>query len=42
MNNLIEIRWHGRGGQGAKTASLILENIFRDFQSMDQREWEHR
>ena len=24
MNNLIEIRWHGRGGQGAKTASLIL------------------
>ena len=24
MNNLIEIRWHGRGGQGAKTASLLL------------------
>ena len=24
MNNLIEIRWHGRGGQGAKTASLVL------------------
>ena len=23
-NNLIEIRWHGRGGQGAKTASLLL------------------
>ena len=23
MNNLIEIRWHGRGGQGAKTASLL-------------------
>ena len=26
MNNLIEIRWHGRGGQGAKTASLLLAN----------------
>lgn len=24
MNNLVEIRWHGRGGQGAKTASLLL------------------
>ena len=24
MRNLIEIRWHGRGGQGAKTASLLL------------------
>ena len=26
MDNLIEIRWHGRGGQGAKTASLLLAN----------------
>ena len=24
MNDLIEIRWHGRGGQGAKTACLLL------------------
>ncbi len=24
MRDLIEIRWHGRGGQGAKTASLLL------------------
>ena len=24
MGNLVEIRWHGRGGQGAKTASLLL------------------
>lgn len=24
MNDLLEIRWHGRGGQGAKTASLLL------------------
>ena len=24
MENLVEIRWHGRGGQGAKTASLLL------------------
>lgn len=21
---MLEIRWHGRGGQGAKTASLLL------------------
>ncbi|MCD6231433.1 2-oxoacid:acceptor oxidoreductase family protein [Candidatus Aerophobetes bacterium] len=24
MDRMIEIRWHGRGGQGAKTAALIL------------------
>lgn len=24
MEKLVEIRWHGRGGQGAKTASLLL------------------
>lgn len=24
MDDLVEIRWHGRGGQGAKTASLLL------------------
>ena len=24
MEGLVEIRWHGRGGQGAKTASLLL------------------
>ena len=24
MKNMTEIRWHGRGGQGAKTASLLL------------------
>jgi len=24
MGNLIEIRWHARGGQGAKTASFLL------------------
>lgn len=24
MNNTVEIRWHGRGGQGAKTAALLL------------------
>lgn len=24
MSDLIEIRWHGRGGQGAKTACLLL------------------
>lgn len=24
MSNMVEIRWHGRGGQGSKTASLLL------------------
>ena len=24
MSDLMEIRWHGRGGQGAKTASILL------------------
>ena len=24
MSNIVEIRWHGRGGQGAKTACLLL------------------
>ncbi|MDR2571651.1 MAG: 2-oxoacid:acceptor oxidoreductase family protein [Oscillospiraceae bacterium] len=24
MSNMVEVRWHGRGGQGAKTASLLL------------------
>ena len=24
MGNTVEIRWHGRGGQGAKTACLLL------------------
>ncbi len=27
MSNLIEIRWHGRGGQGAKTAALLLADV---------------
>lgn len=27
MNKMIEIRWHGRGGQGAKTASLLLADV---------------
>ena len=24
MKDIVEIRWHGRGGQGAKTACLLL------------------
>ena len=24
MSSMVEVRWHGRGGQGAKTASLLL------------------
>ncbi|MCQ2549675.1 MAG: 2-oxoacid:acceptor oxidoreductase family protein [Lachnospiraceae bacterium] len=27
MNNTVEIRWHGRGGQGAKTAALLLADV---------------
>jgi pyruvate ferredoxin oxidoreductase gamma subunit len=27
MEKAIEIRWHGRGGQGAKTASLLLADV---------------
>lgn len=27
MRDLIEIRWHGRGGQGAKTAALLLADV---------------
>ncbi len=26
-NDKIEIRWHGRGGQGAKTAALLLADV---------------
>lgn len=26
-NNGLEIRWHGRGGQGAKTAALLLADV---------------
>ena len=27
MKNTLEIRWHGRGGQGAKTAALLLAEV---------------
>lgn len=27
MKDLVEIRWHGRGGQGAKTAALLLADV---------------
>ncbi len=27
MNNSLEIRWHGRGGKGAKTAALLLAEV---------------
>ena len=27
MNGTMEIRWHGRGGQGAKTAALLLADV---------------
>lgn len=27
MNEIVEIRWHGRGGQGAKTAALLLADV---------------
>ena len=27
MNKTLEVRWHGRGGQGAKSASAILAEV---------------
>lgn len=27
MKEVVEIRWHGRGGQGAKTAALLLADV---------------
>ena len=49
MNHGIEIRWHGRGGQGAKTAALLLADValrqelmYRDFLNMVRSVWEHR
>ena len=27
MKDILEIRWHGRGGQGAKTACLLLADV---------------
>ena len=27
MDKLLEIRWHGRGGQGAKTAAVLLAEV---------------
>ncbi len=27
MKDVVEIRWHGRGGQGAKTACLLLADV---------------
>ncbi len=27
MNEMLEIRWHGRGGQGVKTAALLLADM---------------
>ena len=27
MGSTLEIRWHGRGGQGAKTAALLLADV---------------
>lgn len=30
MSTLMEIRWHGRGGQGSKTASILLGKVASD------------
>ena len=27
INDMVEIRWHGRGGQGAKTACMLLADV---------------
>lgn len=31
MKDIVEIRWHGRGGQGAKTACLLLAEVAFSF-----------
>lgn len=47
MKDLIEIRWHGRGGQGAKTAAFLLAmllsimvSMFRASRNTVLKEWE--
>ncbi|MCD6082823.1 2-oxoacid:acceptor oxidoreductase family protein, partial [Candidatus Aerophobetes bacterium] len=30
MKKITEVRWHGRGGQGAKTAALLLAGAALD------------
>lgn len=30
LSNMMEVRWHGRGGQGAKTAALLLADAAFD------------
>lgn len=49
MNDLIEIRWHGRGGQGAKTACLLLADAafntgkyIQGFPEYGPEEWVHQ
>lgn len=46
MGKVVEIRWHGRGGQGAKTASLLLadaafntEKYIQGFRNTVLKEW---
>ena len=45
MSKVLEIRWHGRGGQGAQTAALMLAEVAGKWISMSkvsefvQREW---
>ena len=49
MSNHTEIRWHGRGGQGAKTAALLLadvafkpESMYRVSRSTVRSAWARR
>ena len=49
MSNHTEIRWHGRGGQGAKTAALLLADVafktgkyVQDSRSMVRNVWGRR
>lgn len=46
MKDTLEIRWHGRGGQGAKTAALLLAEVAfktgknaQGFLNMVRKEW---
>jgi len=41
MKNGIEIRWHGRGGQGAKTAALLLADVIVNTPKSKEEIMEH-
>jgi len=39
MSKVLEIRWHGRGGQGAKTACLLQLMISLVYENLPLNNW---